>query len=103
MVSACFLLMILVRWVTDTTLTDLSSRTSTASPLSLPTELSTSTLLLTSSSLSSVESLEFPSPIEPATKLSVSSAEWNKIVESLKTAGVSVKDVTFSLKGEVDA
>lgn len=75
---------------------------SPASPLSLPTSLAPSTLLLTSTTLSA-QSLALPSPLDPTTMLSLSSAEWAKVVESLVAEGAATKEVEFALKGETVA
>ncbi|KAI5481834.1 proline-tRNA ligase [Pseudohyphozyma bogoriensis] len=69
-----------------------------ASPLSVPPALAATSLLIASNSLSST-SLSTPSPVDPATSLSFSSADWAKIVAAFKSEGAAVKEVEFALKG----
>ncbi|GAA5911228.1 proline--tRNA ligase [Sporobolomyces salmoneus] len=70
-----------------------------ASPLSLPAELAPSTLVITSKSLSSISAISVPSPSNPAEPLSLSAAEFEKIVNRLKEEGAAVKQAEFVVKG----
>lgn len=70
-----------------------------ASPLSVPPTLAPSTLILTSDSLSSLKSLSFPSPVEPETTLTVTFADWTKVIDSFKIEGAAVKELEFQVKG----
>lgn len=65
-----------------------------ASPLSLAAVSLPTTLLILSDSLST-GSLSFPSPVNPAESLTVSSEEWSKIVATLTSEGVVTKEVEF--------
>ncbi|GAA6059258.1 hypothetical protein JCM10212_006651 [Sporobolomyces blumeae] len=70
-----------------------------ASPLSLPAELAPSTLVITSNSLPSLSTLSVPSPSNPAESLSLSPAEFQKVVAQLKQEGAAVKEAEFVVKG----
>ncbi|KDE08390.1 prolyl-tRNA synthetase [Microbotryum lychnidis-dioicae p1A1 Lamole] len=70
-----------------------------ASPLSVPPQLVASTLLITSSSLtSSSETFSVPSPIDPATTLSVSAEQVQQLIKKLEEEGAAVKAVDFQAK-----
>ncbi|GAA5943277.1 proline--tRNA ligase [Sporobolomyces koalae] len=70
-----------------------------ASPLSLPTELAASTLVITSKSLSSLASVRIPSPSNPSDILSISAQDFNKVVTQLKEEGAATKEAEFMVKG----
>ncbi|BGP24511.1 proline-tRNA ligase [Rhodotorula toruloides] len=70
-----------------------------ASPLSLPTSLAPSTLLITSTSLASGPTVSLPSPSDPSQTLSLSNEEWHKALLQLKQEGVALKETEFFLKG----
>lgn len=78
--------------------TDAVCHSFAASPLSLPPALAKATYLLTSSTLSA-QPLTAPSPIDPATSITFSAADWAKIVETLQSEGAAVKEVVFAVKG----
>lgn len=69
-----------------------------ASPLSLPPSLASSTFLLASSTLPD-QTLSAPSPVDPSVSISITAADWAKIVSTLAAEGAAVKEVEFLLKG----
>lgn len=67
-----------------------------ASPLSVPTSMTSSTLLISSDS---IESVTLPSPVQPSETLSLSSSEWSKLLETLSSEGAATKQLAFAVKG----
>lgn len=83
----------------DRRLTPQLSPGNSASPLSLPAELAPSTLVITSNSLSSASTISVPSPSNPSESLTLSSADFEKLVAQLKSEGAAVKQAEFVVKG----
>jgi hypothetical protein len=66
--------------------------------------LTAQSLLITSNSLSTIESVSFPSPEDPATTITVSgSVLISKVVDKLKSEGAATAEAEFHVKGQEPA